>query len=177
VPSPRRTPHDPDDRQAAAAVSGDLVTAESRFLQALDEYKRGYALRRGHYPGINQATLLLLLAALARQRKEDTRSLNYRRRAEAVADDVLARREHWPKDFADDDVWHPATAGEAHLLKRNWREAAGHYTAALGAANARPFHRQSIGKQARRILEALALLDVRPESPFDKPDTLFGTLP
>ena len=156
---------------------GDLVTAESRFLQALEEYNRGYALRRGHYPGINQATLQLLLAALARQRKEDTLSLNYLRRAEAVADDVLARREHWPRDFADDDVWHPATVGEAHLLKRNWREAADHYTAALGAANVQPFHRQSIGRQARRIFEALAILEMRPEPPFDNPDALFGALP
>jgi hypothetical protein len=133
-------------------------------------------LRHGHYPGINQATLLLLLAALARQRKEDTRSLNYLRQAEAAADDVLARRAHWPKDFPDDNIWHPATAGEANLLKRNWPEAASQYGAALGAANVRPFHRQSIGKHARRILDALAFLDVRPEPPFDNPDALFGPL-
>lgn len=155
---------------------GDLVTAEYRFLQALTEYKRGYALRHGHYPGINQATLLLLLAALSRQRKEDTHSLSYLRQAEAVADDVLARRDHWPKDFADDNIWHLATVAEAHLLKCNWAEAASHYTAALGAANAQPFHHQSIGKQARRILEALALLDLVAEPPLDKPDDLFGPL-
>jgi hypothetical protein len=156
---------------------GDLVTAENRFLQAQTEYKRGYALRHGHYPGINQATLLLLLAALARQRKEDTRSQGYLRQAEAVADDVLARREHWPKEFPDDNIWHPATVGEAHLLKREWPEAASHYAAALGAANAQPFHRQSIGKQARRILHALSLLDVRPAPPLDNPDDFFGPLP
>jgi hypothetical protein len=159
---------------------GDLVTAENRFLQALEEYKRGYTLRHGHYPGINQATLLLLLAALTRQRKEDSRSQNYLRQAEAVADDVLARRHKdkgWPTDFADDNIWHPATAGEVNLLKRNWSEAASQYAAALRAANVQPFHRQSIGKQARRILEALTLLDMRPEPPFDNPDDFFGPLP
>ncbi|HEY7422974.1 MAG TPA: tetratricopeptide repeat-containing protein [Gemmataceae bacterium] len=155
---------------------GDLVTAENRFLQALEEYKRGYALRHGHYPGINKATMLLLLAALARQRKGDPRSLDYLHQAEAAADDVLARRDHWPKDFADDNIWHLATVGEAYLLKRNWPEVASHYAAALGAANAQPFHRQSIGKQARRILEALTLLDIRPEAPFDNPDDFFGPL-
>jgi hypothetical protein len=157
--------------------SGDPVTAESLFLQALEEYKRGYAIRHGHYPGINQATLLLLLAALARQRKEDARSQNYLRQAEAAADDVLARRGRWHKDFSDDNIWHPATVGEAHLLKRNWSEAASHYAAALGAANVQPFHRQSIGKQARCILEALSLLDFRPEPPFDNPDDFFGPFP
>jgi hypothetical protein len=157
--------------------AGDLVTAESRLLQALDEYKRGCVLRNGHYPGINQATLLLLLAALARQRKEDARSQSYLRQAEAEADDVLARRGRWPKDFADDNIWYPATVGEAHLLKRNWSEAASYYAAALGAANVQPFHRQSIGKQTRRILEALELLEVRPQPPFDKVDEFFGSLP
>lgn len=67
--------------------------------------------------------------------------------------------------------------GEAHLLKRNWPEAASAYATALGAANVQPFHRQSIGNQARRILEALALRVVRRESPFDNPDALFGPLP
>jgi serine/threonine protein kinase/tetratricopeptide (TPR) repeat protein len=114
--------------------------------------------------------------ARTRSGKNEERSLDYLRRAEAVADDVLARRDHWPKDFADDNIWHPATAGEAYLLKRNWQQAASHYAAALGAANAQPFHRQSISKQARRILEALALLEVRPPPPFDNPDTLFGPL-
>jgi hypothetical protein len=156
--------------------NGDLVTAESRFLQSLEEYKRGYASRHGHYPGINQATLLLLLAALARQRKENSRSLDYLRQVEAAADDVLARREHWHKDFADDNIWHLATVGEANLLKRNWTEAASHYGAALGAANVQPFHRHSISKQARRILEALMLLEMCPQPPFDGPDEFFGSL-
>jgi tetratricopeptide (TPR) repeat protein len=155
---------------------GDLVTAESRYLQALEEYQRGYALRQGHYPGINQATLLLYLAALARQHKDAPHSQDYLRRAEAVANDVLALRDKWPRDFPDDNIWHLATVGEANLLKRNWPEAATHYKAALGASNIQPFHRQSIGNQARRVLEALALLDVRPEPPFDKPDELFGPL-
>jgi tetratricopeptide (TPR) repeat protein len=153
---------------------GDLVTAENRFLKALEEYKRGYALRHGHYPGINLATLLLFLAALARKSKEDLRSLDYLRQAEAAADDVLVRSKPWPKDFPDDNVWHLATVGEAHLLKRNWAEAASHYAAALGTANAQPFHRQSIGEQARRILGALALLELHPEAPFDNPDAFFG---
>jgi tetratricopeptide (TPR) repeat protein len=156
--------------------AADLVTAEGRYHQALEQYDIGYGLRQGHYPGINQATLLLLLAAVARQRNEDGRSIDYLRRAEAVADDVVARRDRWSKDLPDDNIWHPATAGEASLLKRRWADAAGHYHAALAERGVQPFHRHTIGKQARRILRAWSLLDVRPEPPFD-PDALFGPPP
>jgi hypothetical protein len=155
--------------------SGDLVNAENRFLQALEQYDLGYALRQGHYPGINKATLLLLLAAVARQRHEGERSLAYLRRAEEAADDVLARRGAWPHDLPDDNVWHPATAGEAYLLKRRWADAAAQYTAALTAPGVQPFHRASVGTQARRILRAWDRLEVRPDA-FD-PDTLFGPAP
>ncbi|MBI1917938.1 MAG: hypothetical protein HYS12_24860 [Planctomycetes bacterium] len=156
--------------------AGDLISAEGRYHQALEQYDIGYGLRQGHYPGINRATLLLLLAALARQRNEDVRSIDYLRRAEAVADDVLARRDHWSKDLPDDNIWHPATAGEASLLKRRWADAAGQYRAALAEPGVQPFHRHTIGKQARRILRAWSLLDVQPDAPFDA-DALFGPAP
>ena len=102
---------------------------------------------------------MLLLASLARKRKDDPASLDYQHQAEAAADDVLSRRSHWPRDFPDDNIWHLATVGEAYLLKRNWAEAVSHYGEALSATNLQPFHRQSIGKQAVRILEALKLLE------------------
>ncbi len=154
-----------------------MVTVEARYLQALEEYKRGYTVRHGHYPGINQATMLLLLAAVARQRQDEKRSLDYLRQAEATADEVLARRyddKGWPTDFADDNIWHPATAGEANLLKRNWSEAASQYAAALAAANLQPFHRQSIGKQARRILDAWRAWTCAPNRRLTIPMRLFG---
>src|SRR5262249_3228041 len=68
-----------------ASKAGDLVTAEARYREALEQYELGYGLREGHYPGINRATLLLLLAALARQRGEDARSVEYLRQADAAA--------------------------------------------------------------------------------------------
>lgn len=156
--------------------AGDRVRAESRYCQALEQYEFGYGLRQGHYPGINKATMLLLLAAVARQRGEGARSVAYLRRAEETAEDVLARRDAWPRDLPDDNIWHPATVGEANLLRRRWADAAGQYRAALGEPNVQPFHRQSIGKQARRILDAWASLDVRPDATFD-PDALFGPAP
>jgi tetratricopeptide (TPR) repeat protein len=160
-----------------ARKAGDLVRAEERYRQALEQYRRGYDLRQGHYPGINAATMLLLLAALAGQRQENARSAEYLRQSEAAADGVLARRADWPRDLSDDNVWHPATAGEAALLKRRWPEAASQYRAALGEANVQPFHREKVRAQAQRILDAWALLGVEPERPFESLDVLLGQAP
>src|SRR5947209_6177319 len=130
---------------------------------------------RDRYPHALAIGHELVLAAVARQRGEEERSVEYLRRAEEAADDVLARRAAWPHDLPDDDVWHPATAGEAYLLKKQWAAAAAQYTAALAAPGVQPFHRASVGNQARRILRAWELLDVHPD-PFD-PDALFGPAP
>jgi tetratricopeptide (TPR) repeat protein len=156
--------------------AGDLVRAESRCQEALEQYDLGYGVRQGHYPGINKAALLVLLAALARQRGDSVRSEEYLRQAEATAAEVLANRDKWPKDFTDDNIWHAATAGEAYLLERKWADAAAQYRAALSEANVQPFHRQSIGKQARRLLDAWKRLDVQPDKAFDA-DALFGPPP
>jgi tetratricopeptide (TPR) repeat protein len=156
-----------------ARQAADLVAAEEHYRQALTQYDQGFGIRQGHYPGINKATMLLLLAALARQRRSDERSVDYLRQATAMADTVLARREWWTSDLPDDNIWHEATLGEAELLKQNWGEAVRHYEAALRPANVQPFHRQSIGKQARRILDAWAQLGVRPERAADL-ERLFG---
>jgi tetratricopeptide (TPR) repeat protein len=156
--------------------AGNLVAAEVDYLRALDQYERGYKLRDGHYPGINQATVLLLLAALTRERGNLEQSAEYLRRSAAVAEELLARRGQWPRDFPDDNIWHAATAGEADLLRQRWAEAAHQYRAALTQPNVQPFHRQSIGKQGRRILDAWARLDVRPDETFDA-DGLFGPPP
>jgi hypothetical protein len=156
-----------------AGREGEPGLAETWYRNALEEYDRGYDLRQGHYAGINKATMLLLLAALARQRHADARSVEYLREMEAMAEEVLARAP-WPVRLPDDNIWHPATAGEAYLLKRDWSEAAQRYRAALGQANVQPFHQQSMGKQAKRILEAWALLDVQPEPPLDNVEAMFG---
>jgi tetratricopeptide (TPR) repeat protein len=153
---------------------GDLVTAERRYREALEQYAEGYRMRQGHYPGINQATVWLLLAAVVRERGDTEGSLTYQRQSERIADDVLARRPHWTHDLPDDNIWHVATAGEAHLLKHDWARAAREYGLALRESNVQPFHRQTIGRQARRIIDAWARLDVRPEPPFDDVDRLFA---
>src|SRR4051794_8050922 len=75
--------------------------------------------------------LLLLLAALAWQRRQDGRCDTLLRQAGAVADELLAGRGAWEKAFPDDNIWHPATAGETNLLKRAWAVAARQYRAAL----------------------------------------------
>ncbi len=53
----------------AALAANDLSHTEAQYRLALHCYGQAYELRHSHYPGINKATILLLLAAvtLARQ--------------------------------------------------------------------------------------------------------------
>jgi hypothetical protein len=150
----------------------DLDRAEQNYLEALRQYELGHGLRQGHYPGINRATLLLLLAALAWQRQDD-RCHSFSQQADRAADELLSQRAQWSRELPDDHIWHPATAAEAYLLKRNWAEATEQYRVALAAEDVLPFHRASMGKQARRILDAWRRLAVPVGPEFDA-NALFG---
>jgi hypothetical protein len=146
---------------------------ERCYREALTQYTRGHALRQGHYPGINRATVLLLLAALARDQQDEARSSALLLEADNAARQLLDRRDEWPRESSDDNIWHAATAGEAYLLTRRWPDAEGEYRAALAEPNVEPFHRQSMMRQARRIRDAWRRLGVQPEPPFDNLEELF----
>src|SRR5262249_55110744 len=44
----------------------EYALAEKAYRRSAERYADGYAIRKGHYPGINLATLLLIQAGLAR---------------------------------------------------------------------------------------------------------------
>jgi hypothetical protein len=69
-----------------------------------------------------------------------------------LTQELLERRSSWPHDLPDDNIWHPATEGEAHLLLQNWKEADQLYRQAQAQTNCQPFHRDSMRKQVERIL-------------------------
>ncbi len=146
----------------AAWKANDLVAAEELYRRALACYSQAYEREHGHYSGINKATVLLMLAAVARERGKAEESGAFQRQAEAQAHELLARRDKWQKKFSDDNIWHLATAAEAHLLIRQWAEAEQAYRRALAEPNVTPFHRETTGKQARRILDAVRRIGVEP---------------
>jgi len=136
-----------------ALAANDLSHAEAQYRLALDCYGQAYELRHSHYPGINKATILLLLAGvtLARGKPEECR--DFQSQADTLARDLLARyeRNEWPTTFDDDNIWHLLTLSEVYLLLRQWSDAQRAYRRAFAESNVQPFHRETAGRQARRI--------------------------
>lgn len=164
-------------KEAGDALVGEnnLAVAALEYRKAYDRYDQAYAIRLGHYPGINKAALHLLLAGVTLAQGEADENARHRRQAEELAGALLARRGSWPEDLAEDNIWHPATAGEAHLLRREWAAAEAEYRRALAQQNLLPMHRDSMRKQVRRVLDALARLGVQPEGAFTDPAALFAS--
>ena len=154
----------------------DPVLAEAFYRKSLAKYDQAYRIRFGHYPGINKATLLLILGSLNPPPPGSPPRPELQESAE-LAGKLLADRPHWPSEQPDDlTVWHPATAGEAHLLRREWPEAASQYREALQHKNLTPHARDSMRRQVERILMCFRNLNVSPSPPFDDPMSLFDAV-
>ncbi len=144
--------------------------ADRSYLLSQNYYDQAYQVRRGHYPGINKATLLLLRASLAWALGERQRAGDLRESAAQLARELLDQRRHWTSDQPDDPtVWHPATAAEAYLLLGEWHHAGELYRAIPRSAG----HRGTIGKQILRILASLDVLGVKDRGECQSVETIF----
>ena len=135
---------DPDGRPA------DPEMARVFYKKSIERYDQAYRIRSGHYPGINKATLLLILGTLqppiagAPPREIEE--------SDALAAALLAGRSNWPASFTEDEtLWHPATAGEAYLLRRKWDAAAQQYGDALKSRYITAHARTAMYRQVARI--------------------------
>ena len=165
---------DQGDRYVEYPEIGGEETSPPEALRyyrlALEQYTNAYRIRFGHYPGINVATLHLMMAALIDEESQRDRHLQTSRN---TAKKLLAERENWPLEMVDDPIWHSATAGEANLLLHHWAAAAGCYHAARQHSEFRPFHRVSMRKQALRIVFCHQQLDVASLGAFDNLENVF----
>jgi tetratricopeptide (TPR) repeat protein len=111
------------------------------------EYMAAYALRRDSYPGINAATLSMILGDRAKARRLA------REIAHALAAQTSTRT-----------CWDYATAGEAQLLLGQYDEARRSYAAAAAHADAGSVAtmRRQVSLLARVIPEAIDVLEVLP---------------
>jgi hypothetical protein len=156
--------------QDKAVLDSDL--AVSLYRRSLEKYDQAYQDRQGHYPGINKATLLLIVGSL-KPRQADPRPREIAD-AEQLAGELLRNRTRWPRDYAEDDtVWHPATAGEAHLIRQEWPLAEMQYRAALASSMLTPHARRAMLRQVERILMCFRKLAIEIQAPFDDPKALF----
>ena len=168
---------DEGDRFFLAPEAGShgprLEQAAVYYGQALAMYDQAYRIRLGHYPGINKATMLLLLGALARSRGANEEGQRYLAEASATSRDLLDRRARWPFEKPDDNVWHLATAGEACLICEP-SQAAEQYRLALETRNLQEMHRTSMRRQVERMVHSFHLLGRPIPEPFDDLDRLFA---
>jgi hypothetical protein len=158
---------DQGDRYVKYPEIGGLVEsppeALSYYRLALEDYTKAYRVRNGHYPGINVATLHLLIAAFETNATNRAGQLQC---SQTIAQKLLDRWADWPLETDDDPVWHAATAGEANLLLNRWDAAAECYFAAQQHARFKSFHRGSMRKQVLRILYCHRRLGANDLGPF-----------
>lgn len=142
--------------------------ARELYEQALRQYELAAAVRQGHYPAINVATLRFLVASLA-----DGDGPLTARFDEPLVRALVQQRRAWPADSAvDREVWHLATEAEAQLLLGEWTAAANCYREALESKHCEAHAVESMKKQATRILEAFRRVDPSRTVEFD-PEVVF----
>lgn len=107
-------------------------TAHTFYQRAYDEFAHNY------YPGVNAATLHLLLG---NQAEAD-------RLARSLIDDLDEGRRHRGHELA----WIWATLGEAHLLLSRCTQSAEYYRRAVTHPACRPHHIDTMHAQVKRIL-------------------------
>jgi class 3 adenylate cyclase len=110
-------------RKDLAARSADQALRLGRLRDAFRFYEQAFALSRDTFPGINAATLALLVGDRARSREI----------ASEVRDRVLAELDQPGRDR---DYWRLATLGEAYLLLGDQSAAKDRYAQAVRLARA-----------------------------------------
>jgi hypothetical protein len=139
----------------------NLQQALRYYRLAIEKYKAAFAVRAGHYPGINVASLSLAVYAINASDSHDPESLQT---SEQIARDLLRRRAEWPYEFSDDNVWHSATEGECYLLIQAWGKAEAQYKSAMRERNCTSSHVKSMLKQARRNINCFERIGIEIEN-------------
>jgi hypothetical protein len=155
------------------ATRPNLPRAQEQYEKAITQYERAYAIRAGHYPGVNIAALYLFVAVTYSAENPDRAAAI--RMANDFAEKVRTTRP-WPVDNSDDKrIWHPATEADLLLLRRAWDKAADAYRALRPTEG----EKGSIGGQIKRIVDAWKALGETVPEPFlsfdpKYPNTIFS---
>src|SRR5438552_10530992 len=115
----------------------------AELSRAFEAYARAYRVTRGHWTGVNAATLA---AVTGRRDIADTI-------AREVRQDCLERLKRHA--LGDDRYWILATLGEAALILGDWPEAEEWYTRAAEAGSDRLGDLSSTRRNARLLLDHL----------------------
>jgi hypothetical protein len=154
---------------------GNLAAAYTSFAEAERYYGYAFDKTQGFYPRINQLSVRLARAAVARElgRTEEAEQL-----VKAVQTDTrafLAQPDHWRARKPDDAIWMPATQGEANVLLGNWPAAEAAFADAMRAAGGDRFYHDCMSGQLRSlVLPALQRLGLPIEGRLADPAPFFA---
>jgi hypothetical protein len=154
---------------AATATGGQAVD----HLKKSEEYYRRAGEGGGSYPRINALTVRLLRAAKLAE-------LGHVPDAQKVLRDVqkdaleFLNTEGWEQLKSDDNVWLPATQGEAAFLAGNYVVAEASYGRARAAANGKVFYLHAMRDQLKALCDAFKKLNLPVSGPLADPDTFFA---
>jgi hypothetical protein len=160
-------------RATLALKEGGLGAAESYFRESEDYYGRAYEEHRTFFPRINQLTVRFVRASIAKLlgQRDWTRLLAS---TEADALVMLSESRVWKHHKGDDNVWSPASRGEACMLLRKWPEAETAYAEAMQAAGGKQWYFDCMANQIRDILiPAFDRLQIPFEGRLAQPDQFF----
>jgi len=123
--------------------SADRAARMSELSRAFEAYARAYRVTRGHWTGVNAATL-----AAVTGRRDIAATI-----AREVRQDCLERLKRHA--LGDDRYWILATLGETALILGDWSEAEEWYTRAAEAGADRLGDLSSTRRNARLLLDEL----------------------
>ncbi len=130
---------DRGDQLFGSEVKADREMAHRDYQIAREKYQQAYEqCGNNYYPGINAATLLLLLGNAAEAA----------RLAQSIIDDLDDGRRYRGNELA----WVWATLGEAHLILGHCNQAAEYYRRAVAHPACHPHHVEAMHAQVQRIL-------------------------
>lgn len=135
----------------AVSIGGPIERAPEAlrlYAQALQHYTEAYEVRHGYYPGVNVATLHVLIAAFESDELRRDQELE---RSRSLATVLLSRIKDWTSEHGDDAVWLAASIGEIQLILGKLDEAVRSYQSAHRHKKCQDFHRVSMIKQLIRI--------------------------
>lgn len=137
---------DRGDKLNGSELEADREMAHREYRSAHAYYQRAYDQFANYYPGINAATLLLLLGNTAEGA----------RLAQSIIDDLDDGRPYRGNELA----WVWATLGEAHLILGHCNQAAEYYRRAVAHPASHPHQVKAMHAQVERILRVQPRQDV-----------------
>lgn len=161
-------------KRAARLRDASPLRALASLEEAEKVYRQAFETSHSFYPRINQLTTRFLRASLLAKLGETSDGQAVLRTVREDAELLLKEPALWRPRLEDDNVWIPATEGEAHLLMENWPHAEASYAEARHEADSREYYLARMCAQVELLREGYRAFQIDVGPPFDDLRRFFG---